>query len=75
MTKDPSILLDLGCGVLGIAAMALAALIGIWTLDSEEELAEKRDHEDDVQMCTREAPHICRVNGPCNGWPKEKYDH
>ncbi len=25
-----------------------------------------------VQNCTRASPHICRVNGPCNGWPKEK---
>ena len=25
-----------------------------------------------IQDCTRSAPHICKVNGPCNGWPKEK---
>jgi hypothetical protein len=25
---------------------------------------------DEVQTCTRPAPHICRVNGPCNGLPK-----
>lgn len=23
-----------------------------------------------VQTCTRLAPHICKINGPCNGWPK-----
>lgn len=23
-----------------------------------------------VQTCTRPAPHVCQVNGPCNGWPK-----
>jgi len=23
------------------------------------------------QPCTRPAPHICTVNGPCNGWPKD----
>jgi hypothetical protein len=22
-----------------------------------------------VLACTRPAPHVCRVNGPCNGWP------
>lgn len=24
-----------------------------------------------IQTCTRPAPHVCKVNGPCNGWPKE----
>ncbi len=24
-----------------------------------------------IQNCTRPAPHVCKVNGPCNGWPKE----
>ena len=24
-----------------------------------------------IKTCTRKAPHICRVNGPCNGWPKD----
>ena len=23
-----------------------------------------------MQDCTRPAPHVCRVNGPCNGWPR-----
>jgi hypothetical protein len=25
---------------------------------------------DEIQVCTRLKPHICQVNGPCNGWPK-----
>jgi hypothetical protein len=25
----------------------------------------------EVQTCTRPSPHVCKVNGPCNGWPKE----
>jgi hypothetical protein len=25
---------------------------------------------DVVQICTRPSPHVCTVNGPCNGWPK-----
>lgn len=24
----------------------------------------------EVQTCTRLAPHVCTVNGSCNGWPK-----
>ncbi len=24
----------------------------------------------EIQTCTREAPHACRVNGSCNGWPR-----
>jgi hypothetical protein len=26
----------------------------------------------DIQTCTRLAPHVCRSNGPCNGWPKPR---
>lgn len=24
----------------------------------------------EAQICTREDGHICRVNGPCNGYPR-----
>jgi len=24
----------------------------------------------EVETCTRPAPHVCKVNGPCNGWPR-----
>jgi hypothetical protein len=24
----------------------------------------------DTEICTRSPPHVCRVNGPCNGYPK-----
>ena len=23
-----------------------------------------------IPTCTRPLPHVCRLNGPCNGWPK-----
>jgi hypothetical protein len=26
---------------------------------------------DEPKVCTREAPHMCRINGPCNGYPQE----
>lgn len=36
----------------------------------------KRADEDIDNMfdaiCTRPAPHVCRVNGPCNGLPREQ---
>jgi hypothetical protein len=25
----------------------------------------------EVKTCTRLSPHVCAVNGPCNGWPKK----
>ena len=28
--------------------------------------------EQKIQTCTRPEPHICTVNGPCNGWPNIK---
>ena len=31
----------------------------------------KSDSVDDfISICKRRPPHICAVNGPCNGWPK-----
>jgi len=27
------------------------------------------DEEWDIEMCKRPLPHMCKVNGPCNGWP------
>ena len=27
---------------------------------------------DDSGTCTRPAPHVCKVNGPCNGFPRER---
>lgn len=28
-----------------------------------------RETSPTIQTCTRQAPHVCKVNGPCNGWP------
>lgn len=30
---------------------------------------------DEVHVCTRPEPHVCQVNGPCNGWPKPGSSH
>ena len=30
------------------------------------------DEEWEIQRCIRPAPHVCRENGPCNGWPKDQ---
>jgi hypothetical protein len=27
-------------------------------------------HEESL-YCTRPKPHVCKVDGPCNGWPRE----
>ncbi len=29
----------------------------------------------EIKECIRLYPHICKVNGPCNGWPKENMMH
>lgn len=37
-------------------------------------LEDARDLLDEAELletCTRVAPHSCRKNGPCNGWPKD----
>lgn len=54
-------------------ALALGQL-GVWLsvlLTTLEIRALKRRLDvQPVRVCTRPEPHICRVNGPCNGWPR-----
>ena len=39
--------------------------------ESEEPTIENRGLGSGVvETCTRPLPHICAVNGPCNGWPQ-----
>ena len=33
-------------------------------------LCKLNHHTMTVNKCTRPTPHVCRVNGPCNGWPR-----
>jgi hypothetical protein len=28
------------------------------------------EQQDEPKTCTRPTPHVCTVNGPCNGWPR-----
>jgi len=52
-----------------------------WSMEEiEAEMAKREAHHtidntgavgvDVVNECIRIAPHVCKVNGPCNGWPK-----
>jgi hypothetical protein len=50
------------------------ALIGsVLTVLSSKALARfRRPPQPQAQMCSRIAPHICTINGPCNGWPRKR---
>jgi hypothetical protein len=50
-----------GLSVYGLFA---AAFIYLWY-----RLCRKNAQAPKVQTCTRQAPHVCTVNGPCNGSP------
>ena len=53
--------------IVAIAAMVGGFFLGLVVLG-------KRDDEaiaNAIKDCTRPEPHVCRVNGPCNGYPKE----
>jgi hypothetical protein len=50
-----------GLSVYGLFA---AAFIYLWY-----RLCRKNAQAPKVQTCTRQAPHVCTVNGPCNGFP------
>jgi len=39
-----------------------------WTAKALRYLAKWKTQE--IQTCTRVEPHVCTVNGPCNGWPR-----
>lgn len=51
---------------------SLASMLGLGIAFKvlKEEKRIEHDLEDPIHICTRPAPHICAVNGPCNGWPK-----
>jgi hypothetical protein len=56
--------------ILGIVALAMLIagfVVGmcITAKRADEAMAEA------IQDCTRPAPHVCKLNGPCNGYPKE----
>ena len=56
-----------GLAIIGVFTLALAVvgacmMLATWFL----QYANRKS----IQVCTRPHPHECRVNGPCNGWPK-----
>ena len=53
--------------VIGLVVLVLGFVVGmcITAKRADEAMSEA------IQNCTRPAPHICKVNGPCNGYPKE----
>ena len=56
--------------ILGIVALAMLIagfVVGmcITAKRADEAMAEA------IQDCTRPAPHVCKLNGPCNGYPRE----
>lgn len=41
------------------------------TADVKSVIECKEQPTNTVQECTRQRPHVCRLNGPCNGWPRK----
>ncbi len=52
------------------AYLAIFYIIGLAVVCKIMDRA-KRAPKPEALICTRLAPHICKVNGPCNGYPKE----
>ena len=50
-----------------LATLALGLVFGLLVISKRADKA----MAEAIQNCTRPAPHVCKVNGPCNGWPKE----
>ena len=72
------LLLMCGTGIITVAydhhswssgVLALVMIVVGLFLDRSNALDEDENHV--VNACTRLEPHTCRVNGPCNGWPKD----
>jgi hypothetical protein len=60
-------------GIVMTEAEAAAEAKATWP-EPDDLCAAPEEFEDHVSVCTRPEPHICRVNGPCNGWPKPNND-
>ena len=57
-------------GIVGFAVIiAIAIFVTKFVLEAMH-LPIMSDQEWEIQQCTRPNPHVCTVNGPCNGWPK-----
>lgn len=56
--------------IVAVGALSAGFLLGLVVLGkrADENMARALRERD---TCTRPAPHICKVNGPCNGYPKE----
>jgi hypothetical protein len=52
--------------------IALAYLFILAIVCKVLSIAKKPTPPMNIQVCTRRAPHVCGIKGPCNGWPKEK---
>jgi hypothetical protein len=45
-------------GIIFGAYFVIDAVISLWPKSVQ------------IQTCTRKLPHVCKIDGPCNGWPK-----
>ena len=54
--------------------LAWIAFIAICLLLMSLGFYDKHRYKGKIKTCTRPFPHMCRVNGPCNGWPKDVAD-
>jgi len=55
-----------------ILAMGLVSLVTVFVTKFVLEITSLpvvSDEEWDIEMCKRPLLHMCKVNGPCNGWP------
>jgi hypothetical protein len=54
-----------------VCAIVGGFVLGMLITTSRADEAIESMYEDAVEDCTRPHPHVCRVNGPCNGYPNE----
>jgi hypothetical protein len=60
--------------LVALAVLVIGFTVGLCITAKQADEAIYRALREQVEerTCTRPAPHICKINGPCNGYPKEK---
>ena len=64
-----ALLVSIAMGALAGGIVAGLCLIGR-AADQAMQRALDEYVDEKIRTCTRLAPHVCRINGPCNGLPK-----
>lgn len=63
--------------LIALAVLVTGFVFGLLVIGkrADEAISRALDEYTETKTCTRQEPHVCKDNGPCNGWPKPTSQH